>query len=105
MKPRLRPPFATQIDHECHLVTIYCGRRAWEIAKPSQTRVASLAFPRDSDPAIYDWPVRGKEVLVLRSDEQLSKIQLLVLELLRQGATHVWCYLDGKCVGYANPDA
>ena len=62
---RHRPPFSAQIDTDSDLVMIYCGKRAWELARPAKDRVASLVFPYYRKAGEYAWPVNGKEVLVL----------------------------------------
>lgn len=100
-KPRHPPPFAAKIDKESDLVMIYCGARAWELAKPEGERVASLVFPRNRDPADFRWPVQGRQVLVLAQDEPDSAVEILVVELLNAGADIVHVrYSDELLVHY-----
>lgn len=93
-----QPPFGQQIDQAHDLVMIYCGRRAWELAKPEGERVASLVFPRGRDPAEFNWPVRGRQVavFVLAEGPKQGEIDLLVVELLRAGARRVHVRWDGE---------
>lgn len=89
------PPFGQDIDPKDDLVMVYCGRRAWKLAEPSNERVASLAFPRGRDPAQYRWPVHSKQVLVHACGEKQGPVDLLIVELLRAGARIVYAkYTD-----------
>lgn len=109
---RKLPPFANLIDAESDLVMIYCGEKAWELAKPGKVsapgkpyfydslglldlckfadrefeRVASIVYPRRSDPGNYRWPVKDKGVLILSMGELRTVTDPLVMELLHQGA-------------------
>ena len=87
---RQLPPFANQIDHASDLVMIYCGSKAWELARPEGERVASLVYPILRDPREFRWPVKDKKVVILEGDEDDMKVKLLVIELLSQGAECVW---------------
>ncbi len=88
---RQPPPFAGKIDRTDEMVMIYCGKRAWELARPAADRVASLVFPYYKKANTYAWPVAGKEVLVI-SDEHLFWSDELVYELFCAGATRVHIY-------------
>ena len=99
------PPFAKLIDQESDLVMIYCGTMAWKIAPPEGDRVASLLYPKDADPALYRWPVKNKRTLVMGGDEDAGKIQLLIVELLRQGASAVHLYQNEQLVEYERPES
>ena len=92
------PPFGNQIDRDHDLVMIYCGARAWKLAKPDMpNRIASLVFPKNRDPSEFKWPVEGKNVLVFAQDEENSAVDLLTVELLRAGARIVNVrYSDGR---------
>ncbi len=74
---------------------IYCGTRAWQLAAPYEgteavtERVPSIVYPKHHDPAEYRWPVNGLDVLVFQGDEDIMKVNLLVIELLNQGALRV----------------
>lgn len=96
------PPYANQIDHESDLVMIYCGPQAWELAKPDgDKRVASLVFPRNTDPSKIKWPVEGKQVLILAQEEPDDTVDLLAIELLRAGARMVHArYADERLETY-----
>ncbi len=109
------PPYARLIDAESDLVMIYCGEKAWSLAKPGPAvapgapalpdplgvlvdckfppiefeRVASLVYPRRSPPENYRWPVSGKNVLIFAMGEPLAATDPLVMELLHQGARRV----------------
>lgn len=109
------PPYARLIDADSDLVMIYCGEKAWNLAKPGPVacpgkpyiddslglldlckfpddqfeRVASIVYPRRSDPESYHWPVKDKIVLVLSMGELRSATDPLVMELLHQGARSV----------------
>jgi hypothetical protein len=100
--PAKSPPYAAQIDRDGDLVMIYCGRSAWELAKPvGAERVASLVFPRNRDPADFNWPVIGKQVLVLAQDEEDAAVDLLAIELLRAGGDLVHVrYADERLETY-----
>ena len=99
------PPFANQIEPADDLVMVYCGPKAWKLAAPSDGRVASIAYPRGEDPSRYRWPVHSKHVLVLACGEPQRPVDLLVIELLRQGAHTVFAkYNEGPMlVQYNNP--
>jgi len=99
------PPFANEIDPSHDLVMIYCGKRAWRLAEPNDQRVASIAFPRGADPGRYRWPVHSKRCLVLACGEPQRPVDLLVIELLRQGAATVFTkYTESsELVEYVNP--
>ena len=99
------PPFSNQIDPEHSMVMIYCGRRAWQLAKPEGERVASLVFPRQRDPAHFKWPVEGRHVLVLGGDAADEDVDLLVIELLRAGADLVDVRYQGGRVEQYDPKA
>jgi hypothetical protein len=90
------PPYGNQINHADELIIIYCGQRAWRLASPERGRVASLIFPCGRDPEEYRWPVNGKSVLVLALDEPRQVVDILVVELLRQGADSVLIDYDGR---------
>jgi len=91
------PPYANQIDRADELTMIYCGRRAWKLAEPGPGRVASLVFPTGRDPAEYRWPVHSRDVIVFALDELRMAVDLLVIELLRNGASRV--FVDYDCSG------
>jgi hypothetical protein len=94
-------PFSHLIDPKDDFVMIYCGRRAWKLAAPAKNRVASLAFPRNRDPADFKWPVEGKTVLVFSGGEPDEMVDLLVIELLRAGAKTVHArYRDESLIEY-----
>ena len=106
------PPFARAIEPDDDLVMIYCGEKAWNLAKPGKVaipgkpyfddtlglldlckfrdddfeRVASLVYPRRAAPEDYRWPVKGKHVLILAMGELRTVTDPLVMELLHQGA-------------------
>jgi hypothetical protein len=80
---------------------IYCGAKAWQLARPKGDRVASLVYPNRADPADFRWPVMDKKVVILGSHEGDAKIQLLVIELLSQGANTVWVCGKPDEDGYA----
>ena len=96
------PPYANQIDRADELVMIYCGKRAWQLARPDQDRVASLIFPAGRDPQDYRWPVSGKRVIVFGLGEPRMPTDLLIIELIRNGAAVVFVdYLgDGELTLY-----
>lgn len=111
-RPRKLPPYANLIDGESDLVMIYCGERAWKLAKPGTVtypgkpilddclglldfckfadrefeRVASIVYPRRTDPGSYSWPVKDKWALILSMGELRTVTDPLVMELLHQGA-------------------
>jgi hypothetical protein len=114
--PHLKlPPYANLIDAESDLVMIYCGEKAWKIAKPGYViyagrpilddclglldfckfadrefeRVASIVYPRRTDPGTYRWPVKDKGVLILAMGELRTVTDPLVMDLLHQGARYV----------------
>lgn len=128
-QPRLKsPPFAHQINREDDLVMIYCGEKAWRLAKPGLSaapggpilpdplglldqckfpdkefeRVASLVFPRRADPGEYRWPVKDKQVLILSMGELRTVTDPLVMELLHQGARSVWVR-EGSSLTHYDP--
>lgn len=112
---RKLPPYANLIDVESDLVMIYCGEKAWKLAKPGTVaapgkpyfddslglldlckfsdrpfeRVASIVYPRRADPGEYSWPVKDKGVLILSMGELRTVTDPLVMELLHQGARFV----------------
>lgn len=122
------PPFAHQIRREDDLVMIYCGEKAWQLAKPGPVvapgkpilpdpmglldqckfsdrefeRVASLVFPRRADPSEYRWPVKDKQVLIMAIGELRTATDPLVMELLHQGARLV-AVREGDSVTYYDP--
>jgi len=71
------------------LVMIYCGSRAFKLAAPTDNRVPSVVYPKNTDPALYRWPVEGHDVLIFPKDEEPMKINILIIELLNQGAARV----------------
>ncbi len=101
-RARPLPPYANQIDKTDDLVMVYCGPRAWKLAPPSENRVASLIFPTRRGPQDYRWPVHSKRVLVLAMAEPRMSVDLLIIELLRNGAQIVYVdYLgDGELTYY-----
>jgi hypothetical protein len=120
------PPFARLISADDDLVMIYCGEKAWELAKPGTAaapgkpyfddhlglldsckfpdrkfeRVASIVYPRRTDPQNYRWPVKGKEVLVFAGGELQTVTDPLVMELLHQGALYVGVWADERLTDY-----
>lgn len=123
---RKSPPYARLIDAESDLVMIYCGEKAWELAKPGTAyapgkpyfndtlgllddckfadrpfeRVASIVYPRRADPESYSWPVKGKGVLILAMGELRTVTDPLVMELLHQGARFVSVRENGTITHY-----
>ena len=124
------PPYAKLIDAESDLVMIYCGDKAWQLAKPGAAsapkrpyfddelglldlckfpdvefeRVASVVYPRRADPQNYQWPVRGKGVLILAMGESRTVTDPLVMELLHQGARCVSVRENGAITHYDPSD-
>jgi hypothetical protein len=111
------PPFAKLIDMREELVLIYCGAKAWSLARPGPRkatvnfdelsiqgdRVASLAFPRRADPKAYRWPVKGKRVVIFAGGEHKDVTDYLAWVLLVQGSYCVGVYDDtGKFIEYDN---
>lgn len=122
------PPYANLIDAESDLVMIYCGEKAWELAKPGTVtapgkailrdslglldlckfadrefeRVASIVYPRRADPGAYRWPVKDKDVLILSMGELRTVTDPLVMELLHQGARCVWVR-EGDALTHYDP--
>ena len=112
------PPFAQLIDPADDLVMIYCGEKAWRLARGGAVswveylagwnvaeggggeRVASLVFPRRADPCAYRWPVKDKQVLVFACGELQAVTDPLVMELLHQGAVYVGVWADGQLTDY-----
>jgi hypothetical protein len=94
------PPFAREIRAADELVMIYCGPRAWELARPEGDRLAALVFPHRSDPASYRWPVKDKQVLILAMGMLRTLTDPLVMELLHQRAACVAVYEDGALTYY-----
>jgi hypothetical protein len=122
------PPYAKLIDAESDLVMIYCGDKAWDLAKPGPTavrgkpyfsdtmgllslckfpddtfeRVASIVYPRRAEPESYLWPVKGKHALVLSMGEPRAVTDPLVMELLHQGARCV-SVREGETLTHYDP--
>lgn len=122
------PPYAKLIDADSDLVMIYCGEKAWNLAKPGPVavpgkpyfddtlgllsgckfrddhfeRVASIVYPRRTDPENYRWPVKDKDVLVLAMGELRTVTDPLVMELLHQGARCV-AVREGETLTYYDP--
>jgi hypothetical protein len=120
------PPYARLIDAESDLVMIYCGEKAWNLAKagpamepgkPSVAdplgvlgsckfrdtefeRVPSIVFPRRSDPESYRWPVQGKHVFIFAREEPRTATDPLVMELLHQGAIYVGVWANDTLTDY-----
>jgi hypothetical protein len=127
---RQSPPYARQIDAESDLVMIYCGERAWSLAKPGPAfapgapgvsdplgvlsdckfppvlfdRVASLVYPQRSPPESYRWPVQGKHALIFPMGQPLAATDPLVMELLHQGARCV-SVCEGDTFTHYDPQA
>jgi hypothetical protein len=123
---RKLPPFARLIDPDDDLVMIYCGEKAWNLAKPGPAlepgrpgvadplgvlasckfrdtefeRVASIVYPRRSDPSAYRWPVHEKMVLIFACGEAQTVTDPLVMELLHQGAIYVGVWANEALIGY-----
>ena len=97
---RQLPPFAHDINLSDDLVMIYAGKRAWKLAEPGESRVASLAFPRGRKPSAYTWPVHSKQVLILAGGEKREIVDLLIIELLRAGARVVHVKEGDEVVTY-----
>ena len=106
---KVSPPYANFIDNTDDLVMIYCGSRAWELAKPDQDRVASLVFPSNRDPVEYRWPVLGKDVLILGQGLDRVTAAYLIVEQLRNGAGKVYVRYEDEigltCYDSAEPSA
>lgn len=84
------PPFGRHPDiAHGGSVFIYCGSRAYELARPNENRAPSVVYPKDTDPVLYQWPVANLDVIVFQKDEDTMKVSLLVIELLNQGAARV----------------
>jgi hypothetical protein len=99
------PPFANQIDRSDELVMIYAGARAWDLAQPGPNRVASIAFPKGRKASDFRWPVHSKRCLVIGCGEPRRDVDLLAIELLRQGTAVVYAKYDQDepVVTYNNP--
>lgn len=104
---RRSPPFALQLQPIDDVIHVYCGPKAFYLAKPlgppeerATSRPASLAFPKSADPSSYAWPVDGREVLVFPKGEPKAEIDTLVMELLHQGAYRVMVYENGDYTDY-----
>lgn len=89
------PPFGKLLaerlkkkDHLNNDIYLFLGSSAWQRAKNFYIRgQAVLVLPIDDTPEIYNWPVRGCEVLVVITSELPAHVvELTAQALLSAGA-------------------
>lgn len=88
-KPRaLRlPPFAERVPASERSVWISAGPDAWARAKRWRWEGdPGLVAPPGVDPALIDWPVRGRAVRLIALDLPRPELVMLVDVLARSGA-------------------
>lgn len=92
MTPRLKSlPFSRSYDPRCGLAArVWIGTAAaWRRCKNEVAKgyLDNLLLPLDADATMYDWPVSGREVLVVNAEVITGDdIRRLMAILLARGA-------------------
>lgn len=98
----MKPPYTKHLQPAPE-IRVYIGTDAWNAAKVRHAFGIhdALVTPEGECPAIYNWPVSGKSVLIIQAGNcDLEEVPDLASILLQSGATIVRVVYDDKMAVY-----